>query len=336
VAVRAPNLTEGYLPPSGTYFNVTDPCDASEINANINRVANCTAQGIDAGVFVANANSSIAGTISGNPKLKPEISQSYTIGGVFEPRFLRNFSMTVDYYNINIKHAITQVSAQDIVDNCYDSSAGLDPLYCSLFTRDPTTQNINFIRSTYINASALQTDGLEVQANYSFWADPSRFAASTHADLPAKITTSIDVNYLMHLRNFPFENDPSQLHILEGTVGYPQFRMLAQASYEQGPITFNWTVRYVDRSARFDKDPTQADFAESISPAYVPAEVYNDLSVHYRLPTPGSRIELYVGATDIFNVIPPIDVVEGNPNGADGSALYDFGRYVYAGVRMKY
>jgi iron complex outermembrane receptor protein len=336
-AVRAPNLTEGFLPPSGTFFNVTDPCDVSELNVNVNRAANCALQGIKP-TFVANANASIEGTISGNSALKPEVSSSYTLGGVFQPRFLRNFSMTIDYYNISIKHAITEVSAQDIVDNCYDSGAGLDPTYCSLFTRaaDPDHPDINFIRSTYINASALQTDGLEVQANYGFWADPRHFGVSTHADLPAKISLSFDLNYLMHLRNFPFENDPAQLHIEEGTVGFPQFRFLAEAAYEQGPITVNWTIRYVDKSARFNKDPTQADFAESISPAYVPSALYNDLTVHYRLPTPSGRVELYVGATDIFNVEPAIGVIAGNASGPDGSGLYDFGRYVFAGVRMKY
>ena len=39
---------------------------------------------------------------------------------------------------------------------------------------------------------------------------------------------------------------------------------------------------------------------------------------------------------DIFNVEPAIGVVGGNASGPDGSALYDFGRYVFAGVRMKY
>ncbi len=335
-AVRAPNLTEAFLPPSGTFFSIVDPCDQSEVNVNVNRAANCALAGIPTD-FVASANETPPGTISGNSNLKPEVSKSYTIGGVFQPRFLRNFSLTVDYYNIAIQHAILQVDPQDILDNCYDANGGLDQTYCSLFTRDPGPKpNINFITSTYINASALHTDGVEIQSNYSFWMDPRRFAVSTHADQPARISLNMDLNYLFNLRNFPFENDPAQVHIQEGTVGFPQLRFLAGATYEQGPFSFNWTIRYVGKSARFNKDPTQADFEESISPAYVGAQIYNNAIIRYRLPTPSGRVELYAGANDIFDVQPPIYVVQGNTTGADGDALYDLGRYVFAGVRAKF
>jgi outer membrane receptor protein involved in Fe transport len=256
---------------------------------------------------------------------------------VIQPRFMSNFSLTVDYYNIQIKHAILEVQAPDILDNCYDGNHGLDPLYCSLFTRDPVSHNVDFIQSTYINASALQTDGIEAQTNYVFWTDPARLAVSTHNDLPGKVSLSMDLNYLLHLRNCPFETDPAQLHIQEGTVGYPQLRLLAGVHYDQGPVSLSWAVRYVGESARFNKDRSQADFAESILPPYVGAQVfYNDALIRFRLPIRKGQAELYFGVNDIFDVQPPIGVIAGNPQGPDGSALYDMGRYIFAGARARF
>ena len=86
---------------------------------------------------------------------------------MFQPPIIPRLSVTIDYYSILIKDAITQVAAQDIINNCYNSSAGLSSTYCSLFTRDPTTNNINFVQTTYVNAAELYTNGLELQVDYS-------------------------------------------------------------------------------------------------------------------------------------------------------------------------
>src|SRR5207237_2327889 len=76
------------------------------------------------------------GILSGsNPNLLPEVSHSLTIGGVLQPRFLPNFSLSVDYYNIKVDKVIANVLAQTIVNNCYDLAAG--NLFCGLFQRVP-------------------------------------------------------------------------------------------------------------------------------------------------------------------------------------------------------
>jgi outer membrane receptor protein involved in Fe transport len=185
-AIRAPNITEGFLPPTGTFFTIFDPCDAQNIAANVNRSANCAALGIPPG-FVANANGSVPGTVSGNTALTPEQSKTYTGGFIFQPTFFRNFALTVDYYDITIKNEINQVSAQDILDNCVDATGGPSQQYCSLFTRD-ATGNVNFIQSTYINASALRTNGLETQLTYALWLDPMHRQISTSSTLEGKLS----------------------------------------------------------------------------------------------------------------------------------------------------
>ncbi|MDT9121350.1 TonB-dependent receptor, partial [Escherichia coli] len=82
--IRAPNITEAFLPLTSTYFNIVDPCSAENIQANVNYAKNCQAAGLPQN-FVANTNASIQGANSGNPGLEPEKSISYTGGIVIQP-----------------------------------------------------------------------------------------------------------------------------------------------------------------------------------------------------------------------------------------------------------
>ena len=49
------------------------------------------------------------------------------------------FSVSVDYYDIKVKKVITAVTAQFILNSCYDAPS-LDNVYCSFFQRATGTQ----------------------------------------------------------------------------------------------------------------------------------------------------------------------------------------------------
>jgi iron complex outermembrane receptor protein len=357
VAVRAPNLTEFFLPPSGTFIALPnlDPCSAANATATANRFKNCTALlapfGLNPATFTDSAvNLSPPGEVTGNEKLTPEQGTSYTLGVVVQPTFLKTFSLTVDYYNIDIKNAIILPTGQQIVDNCVDGPS-LDPSFCNLVLRAPTNgfQNaagnidsvgdIAFVTQTYLNESRLFTDGVEIQATYGFWADPLHLKVSGDSDLPGKVTVDVDFNYLLHLHDFPFKTSPNTYAVSEGVVGdgTPYQRARADITYAQGPFSVTWTLRYAGTGANFNRNPGQLVYASNaVTPAYTAATVYNDVIVHYRLPTWEGTTDLYVGADDLFNAPPPPGVIAGNPGGPDGSSIYDLGLFVFAGARMMY
>jgi glycerophosphoryl diester phosphodiesterase len=60
----------------------------------------------------------------GNPDLTPETSNSYTLGAVIQPRFLRGFALTADYWDIKIDNVITSLSYGSILNSCVDAAAG--------------------------------------------------------------------------------------------------------------------------------------------------------------------------------------------------------------------
>ena len=82
--------------------------------------------------FRNNASVAVTRYTGGNPDLKPEISHTLSYGGSYSPRFLPGFSVSIDYYSIEIDDVIGTISAQDAVNRCF---AGFQPACaCLLYT----------------------------------------------------------------------------------------------------------------------------------------------------------------------------------------------------------
>ena len=313
-SVRAPNITEAFSPISPGFARVSDPCDADNIDDDPDRAANCAALGIPAG-FEANDNVSVDTLSGGNDDLTPEESSSYTIGLVWTPEFLSDFSLTVDFYDIEIEDAIIEVSAQNIADNCVDATGGPDANFCSQIDRNPATNDIELVRSGFLNAAALNTQGVEVQSRYK--TDLQSF------DLPGELTVTLLVNKLLELEQFEFQNRPDEINVEDGELGDPELQTRFTATWEMDDLSVSWISRYIDRSARFDVSPN-GDTPEDISPAYVGSVVTHDLTVNYSL---SDNVFLSAGMRNLGNKLAP---------GYTENPIYDLiGRRVFAGITIE-
>ncbi|HEX8513826.1 MAG TPA: TonB-dependent receptor, partial [Allosphingosinicella sp.] len=187
-AVRAPNIGELFAPQNtGLTTVATDPCRTTATyqgpvtNANLRAV--CLAQGAPVSTIGNIINPTAAqanATTSGSLALRPEKANSYTLGIVFQPRFIPGLSLTVDYYKIQIRNAITQPGPGDLIAGCFGdnnatgvtATSATNPI-CGLFRRNPvtggldgdaaTTQGLIFPAS---NAGRILTDGVDFGANY--------------------------------------------------------------------------------------------------------------------------------------------------------------------------
>jgi iron complex outermembrane recepter protein len=75
----------------------------------------------------ANGPYTLGETTAGNPTLNPEKSTSYTLGMVFAPT--QNISMTLDYWNIEVKDLIAKLSGeerQNAIDQYYLNNGVVD------------------------------------------------------------------------------------------------------------------------------------------------------------------------------------------------------------------
>ena len=163
-AVRAPNVVELFSPSASGNYGGVDPCAGGAPLAACVRSGATVAQ-FNAGIPQCPAAQCNA-LFGGNPNLKAEKSDTFTVGVVLQPSFVPGFSVTVDYYNIKVKNLISALPALTVTD-CITNA---NPVACSKISRDPATGaifgNVGFVDATSINTGYLKTSGVDINANY--------------------------------------------------------------------------------------------------------------------------------------------------------------------------
>lgn len=302
VSVRAPNVAEAFDPQSPGFANISDPCDADNIDDDNDRRANCLALGIPDG-FEANDNVSIDVLSGGNPDLISEESTSFTLGVVVTPSQVKDFSISVDYYDIEIEDAISFLGAQTILDNCVDATGSPDLNFCNSIDRDPSTNDVTLVRSGYINASAFTVQGYDVDVRYR--TDLAAF------DLPGVVNLNLFANHLAKLEIFEFQTRPDEINVEQGEVGDPEWQFRLTANYQLDDLSVNWTTRFIDKSALYDVTPVDGGSPEDGSPAFVDSIYTHDLSARYAV---NEQFSIGVGVRNLFDEVPP---------GYNRNSLYD-------------
>ena len=225
-ATRSPNISELFSPlVTGLDNLAVDPCQGTLPTQNANLRAVCLAQGAPVNTIGSIAPPS-AGQINvtggGNPTLNVEKADTYTVGLVFQPDFVPGLVISVDYFNIDVKDAISTPTSGDILRNCFGVSTfttttAVDPgagaaasEACTSIRRNPLTGGLDGDVSTtpglpvpFSNLGRLRNSGVDLVATYrtdldrlggiftgarlnlSFngvWTDESRFQASPTSD----------------------------------------------------------------------------------------------------------------------------------------------------------
>ncbi|WP_353205149.1 TonB-dependent receptor [Sphingomonas sp.] len=214
-AVRAPNINELFAPVSTGLTSLSfDACAGAAPTTNANLRAVCLAQGAPVASIgsIQRPTASQANiTSGGNIGLRPEKSDSFTLGAVFQPDFVPGFSISVDYYNIYIRQAISQLTAGAAYNLCFGNASGagitaasVTNVNCTSIRRNPATGALDGDPATTLglniipgNDGVVLTDGIDLTANYrrnlgfaklnmSFqgnWTARSRFQARPGSDI---------------------------------------------------------------------------------------------------------------------------------------------------------
>jgi iron complex outermembrane recepter protein len=143
-AVRAPNIGELFAPVSTGLTNLlVDPCAGTAPVGNANLTAVCLAQGAPLASIGTIANPSAGqanATAGGNPLIKPEKANTFTVGVVLRPQELvPNLTLTVDYYDIKVSDAITSATSSDVTGLCFNNitAASATSIACTGIRRNP-------------------------------------------------------------------------------------------------------------------------------------------------------------------------------------------------------
>ncbi|WP_435202955.1 TonB-dependent receptor domain-containing protein [Qipengyuania sp. 902] len=371
VSVRAPTLSDLYSPQSQNFAFLADPCDrdTGAINNNPNRAANCAAAGVpttvNAAIAAACAGSSfpvavgdqftncLARTAStgftsgGNPNLTEEKGKSLTLGVVLEPRFLPGFSVTVDYYNIEIEDQIAVLGAQTILNNCYDSPTGIDNPFCTTVSRDATTGLFvePAVLSGGINFASRETEGIDIDVRYNRTFDNGN-----------RLSVRAIATHLLKLNFFEDPTSPINPNRIKSELGDPDWAASLNTTYDFGDVALTWSARYIGpmyKSAYENQNPYQglcptSGVVGSSGGTCTPGElvtldpanadqyadptfsdkIYNNFRITWDVQ---EEFSFYLGVDNAFDVKPPFGQL-----GIAGGEPYDnFGRYWYAGFNIE-
>ncbi|WP_448581666.1 TonB-dependent receptor domain-containing protein [Thermaurantiacus sp.] len=257
-AIRAPDVFELFSPQQGAFFRPLDPCNASEI-ARLKasdpargaiREANClaavTATGIpNPAAFLATYEDPLTarfgGTSGGNPNLEEETARTWTAGIVLQPRWVPGLTLSADYYSIRIEDAIAAVTAQDIVNTCYDLPT-FPNQFCAQFERNTTIGSPTFfgfrtLRQTQINFGKIETAGVDFSANYQFEWRNNGFAVGFTGNWVQKLDRFFD----------PVRRDFVNPGLLETSA--PRWSGLGTFAWNRGPFTLGYRLQWIGRQA---------------------------------------------------------------------------------------
>lgn len=311
-AVRAPNIGELFTASSIGGMWVTDPCNAYNLANRIARTqytaANCAA------IKPTDLNNYwiYRDIISkGNLALKPETARTLTVGGVLEPRFIRGLSLTVDYYDIDLRDAIDAFGAQTIIDKCVDQPS-LTNVFCSLVIRD-AGNNIKSVVTQKLNLAQYLTRGIDFGLNYAI--DLERLGLGADA---GKLSINANYTRLLNRRYTLDPSDPNTITEYRGVFGSPTWKGVIRTTYAQPTWGTTWTLRHFSPM----KAATTITSAK-YDPAFTPNVFYNDFFGWVRLT---KNIELSGGLNNAFDRKPP-RIPGAEAGGANFELSYQAGVY---------
>ena len=317
-SVRAPSLNELFSPGINGLINIVDPCDASQISANPNRVENCAALGLPAGYVDPRPLTARTVTTGGNPDLEEESSDSWTVGLVLTPRWLDRFSLSVDYWSIELGGAVESIGAQQLIDLCVDSTS-IDNAFCGAISRIGDN-SIEVVRTSPINVGRLEAAGVDFQARYHLFLDQF---GKFNGDIAFGVTGT----RLLDLREIVNPSDPNSVIVRSGGIRAPTWRGNLFANYALGTMEVSWTMRYIDDS-RIDPSRPLEYFDRPV----VSARSYHDLHSRYQFT---DNVDLFLGVNNLFNEMPP--ATSQTYQGVGEGALYDnIGRFFFVGGAVRF
>lgn len=333
---RAPSISELFAPQQESNLNYNEPCTKYATGTQSATVkANCAADGLPGDFeLTSNQSSSIVG---GNPDLQPEESESLTVGFVYTPDFIENFSVAVDYFDIEITNGIGTAGTSNIINGCYESANFSSPL-CSLIVGAAAVDRVPYptsprrdvlgamagIMVTNANLATFETAGVDFDASYSM--DMGEGSLKMRLDgtwLDKYDYVPFDGEEMIHLAGYYGEDQWEN-----NVAAFSELRTNFTATYTAGDYSFTWMARFMMGT----DDETVEDLAASDNTSnHAGSVVYHDIQGSYYM----DNYTFTLGARNLFDKEPPYTTNNDDMNTLSSS--YDTaGMYWYARVTAKF
>ncbi|MDK9685828.1 TonB-dependent receptor domain-containing protein [Pseudoalteromonas shioyasakiensis] len=323
-AVRAPNVNDLYSSGSASATGGHDVCDGVDASTTGNIAENCRSIAAISNRIDSTGAFTLVGSESQNERflqtgstdLKEETADTYTLGAIFTP--VEAFSLSVDYYSIEIEDAILNVGAGEIISRCYDvDPSEFDPTCGGNVVRAVNGPILN-ITSQAINESEVRTSGVDIEAYYTYEGFDLSLSASYLDEYVTTSAAGVERDY-------------------KGEVLYPEFRYTLQSTYSlTDDISLFAQLTYRDETqndVNNDVNQTLSDDINTLDSVY-----YLDVRASYNVT---DSLNVYVGTNNLFDeqpdIIPRLTVTGSAAGTNTEPRAYDIiGRQFFAGMKLKF
>jgi iron complex outermembrane receptor protein len=306
-AFRAPTVDELYGGDVGSYDYLTDPCSgygAGDPNSTLYQT--CAVQ-INNTNFVY-SDGQIENTYTTVANLTPEEADTFTLGLVYNPQFIEGFSATVDYFNIEVSNAISRISTQTYLDQCYAGETS----YCDVLsiTRNEITGNIDYMESPLTNVGTVETRGVDMNVTYAFEAMGFDWGIDLDATRLLEYT----------------EDEVEYTGKIDGTNGgFAKWKSNLGIKISQDDWTASYKARYI--GSMTDDYYAAYDLVQTVG-----SVTYHDIAGQYFMNDTWS---VSAGIDNLFDKTPPYIYSWNNANTVP--EVYDvMGRYYHAKVTARF
>ncbi len=299
---RAPALGDTFGGGSQSFDAYLDLCDSAFGRASRDAAvaARCAAEGVPAGfrqknqaggnVPAAGAQTTVAfNTGVGNQNLTPETATTKTAGFVYNPSYVNGLSIAVDYFDIEVKNRISDISVNYTLTQCLVEGV---QEFCDNYSRDTTGQITQLSRGNK-NMGSMSTKGIDLELNY-------RLPRTSYGQFAVRSQTTYVDEYNLQSTN--------EADVLNYASEYPIYRVKSNVSLDWNLGNWNATLgaRYysaIKTTCVFATECSDPDGVTSGFDGYnkLGSQTFTDLSVGYKTPWNG---KILAGVNNILGKKP--------------------------------
>jgi outer membrane receptor protein involved in Fe transport len=250
----------------------------------------------------ANANATVttASFSGGNPLVSPEKADTTTFGVVLQPHFFDGFSMSVDWYKIDIADAIAQLTSQNVVTGCFNGDQSLCPFVHRL--DDLPNGRIERVDNLFINLANQKISGIDVETSYR--KDLKIFGGGNESLTWRFYGTYLEENSIQNKGAARDERVGQIGPGLPGGIALPKYKLTSNVNYRKGGFSMFLQGRWID-GGKLDRLRVESttNIPNSIEDNSVPSIFYTDLNLGYTLGQ-SDALNLYLNATNLFDRAP--------------------------------
>ncbi|MBQ4812275.1 TonB-dependent receptor [Pseudoalteromonas luteoviolacea] len=292
-AVRTPNVADLYGGRGETFASVTAPCDGLKADGtgleNATVAANCMKDPAVAariqkeGIFELSLFEiqGVGGTLGGSPDVKEETADTFSIGAVWQAT--DELSFTVDYFDVKIEDAITQLSRTTVITRCYESTdftVGCNGSY----VRNPSTGALTEVHTSSTNENTIEVSGVDLEVDYRIDTDYGTFGSQ------------LIYTYTEEWKTTSQNTGASEENV--GEVETPKHRFNLNLTYGYEDINARWRARYWDSVVDTNQTQRLPDAYHNID-----SVMYHDASIGYSL---FDDTKFTFGINNVFDKKPPL------------------------------